>query len=108
MQPAHGTGTGRKSSKPHERKINNKNDIIMFDYGTISSASVSVKSFINGDRVEEECCLFAHRGSGGYIKTKFKSQVGLLQTAHSWANAGVVLDAHVRRRVAFETIKLSG
>ena len=47
MQPAHGTGTGRKSGKRHERKINNKNDIIMFDYGTISSASVSVKSFVS-------------------------------------------------------------
>ena len=32
------------------------------------------------------------------------SQVGLLQTAHSWANAGVLLGARVRRRVAFETI----
>ena len=37
-----------------------------------------------------------------------KSQVGLLRTAHSWANAGVLLGALVRRRVAFETIKLSG
>ena len=36
--------------------------------------------------------------------TCLKSQVGLLQTAHSWANAGVLLGAHVRRRVAFETI----
>ena len=33
-----------------------------------------------------------------------KSQVGLLQTAHSWANAGVLLGARVRRRVAFKTI----
>ena len=34
-------------------------------------------------------------------------QVGLLQTAHSWANAGVLLamlGARVRLRVAFETI----
>ena len=33
-----------------------------------------------------------------------KFQVGLLQTAHSWANAGVLLGARERRRVAFETI----
>ena len=32
------------------------------------------------------------------------SQVGLLITGHSWANAGVLLGARVRRRVAFETI----
>ena len=38
-----------------------------------------------------------------------KSQVVLLQTAHSWANAGVLLGARVHReRVAFETIKVSG
>ncbi len=36
--------------------------------------------------------------------SSLKSQVGLLQTAHSWANAGVLLGARVRRRVAFETI----
>ncbi len=34
------------------------------------------------------------------------SRVGLRQTAHSWANTGVVLGSRVRRRVAFETIKL--
>ncbi len=33
-----------------------------------------------------------------------KSQVDLLQTDHSWANAGILLGARVRRRVAFETI----
>ena len=38
--------------------------------------------------------------------TCLKSRVGLRQTAHSWANAGIVLGARVRRRVAFETIKL--
>ncbi len=38
--------------------------------------------------------------------TCLKSQVGLLQTAHSWANAGVLLGARMHRRVAFETIKL--
>ena len=38
------------------------------------------------------------------LDISLKSQVGLLQTAHSWANAGVLLGAHVRRRVAFETI----
>ena len=38
--------------------------------------------------------------------TCLESQVGLLQTAHSWANAGVLLGPRVRRRVAFETIKL--
>ena len=32
------------------------------------------------------------------------SQVGLLQTANSSANAGVLLGARVRRREAFETI----
>ena len=41
----------------------------------------------------------------GHISySSLKSQVGLLQTAHSWANAGVLLGARVRRRVAFETI----
>ena len=36
-----------------------------------------------------------------------KSQVVLLQTAHSWANAGVLLGARMHReRVAFETIKV--
>ena len=35
-----------------------------------------------------------------------KSKVGLLQTAHSWANTGVLFGALVGRRVAFETIKL--
>ena len=35
-----------------------------------------------------------------------KSQVGLLQTAHYWANAGVLLGAHVRRRVAFEKLTI--
>ena len=42
------------------------------------------------------------------IWTVSSSQVGLHQTAHYWANAGVLLGARVRRRVAFETIKLSG
>ena len=38
-----------------------------------------------------------------------KSQVVLLQTAHSWANAGVLLGARMHReRVAFETIIVSG
>ena len=32
------------------------------------------------------------------------SRVGLLQTAHSWANAGVLLGARVHLRVAFESI----
>ena len=40
---------------------------------------------------------------------ELKSQVVLLQTAHSWANAGVLLGARMHReRVAFETIKVSG
>ena len=38
--------------------------------------------------------------------TCIKSNVGLLQTAHSCANAGVLFGARVGRRVAFETIKL--
>ena len=38
--------------------------------------------------------------------TCIKSKVGLLQTAHSWANAGILFGARVGRRVAFETIKL--
>ena len=38
-----------------------------------------------------------------------KSQVVSLQTAHSWANAGVLLgDACIGSRVAFEAIKLLG
>ena len=43
--------------------------------------------------------IAVHSGSNS-----LKSQVGLLQTAHSWANAGVLLGARVRWRVAFETI----
>ena len=39
-------------------------------------------------------------------KPRTVSQVVLLQTAHSWANAGVLLGARIRRRIAFETIKL--
>ena len=39
----------------------------------------------------------------GHISySSLKSQVGLLQTAHSWANA--LLGARVRLRVAVETI----
>ena len=38
--------------------------------------------------------------------TSIKSKVGLLQTAHYWANAGVLFGACVGRRVAFLTIKL--
>ena len=38
--------------------------------------------------------------------TCIKSKVGLLQTAHSWANAGVLFGVRVGRRVAFETNKL--
>ena len=38
--------------------------------------------------------------------TCIKSKVGLVQTAHSWAKAGVLFGARVGRRVAFETIKL--
>ena len=39
--------------------------------------------------------------------TCIKSKVGLLQTAHSWANAEVLFGARVGWRVvAFETIKL--
>ena len=38
--------------------------------------------------------------------TCIKSKVGLLQTAHYWASAGVLFGARVGRRVAFETIKL--
>ena len=42
-------------------------------------------------------------------RIQLKSQVVLLQTAHSWANAGVLLGARMHReRVAFETIKVSG
>ena len=38
-----------------------------------------------------------------------KSQVVSLQTAHSWANAGVLLgDACIGSRVVFEAIKLPG
>ncbi len=38
-----------------------------------------------------------------------KSEVVSLQTAHSWANAGVLLgDACIGSRVAFEAIKLLG
>ena len=38
--------------------------------------------------------------------TCIKYKVGFLQTAYSWANAGILFGARVGRRVAFETIKL--
>ena len=41
--------------------------------------------------------------------SSLKSQVVSLQTAHSWANAGVLLgDACIGSRVVFEAIKLLG
>ena len=41
--------------------------------------------------------------------SSLKSQVVSLQTAHSWANAGVLLgDACIGSRLAFEAIKLLG
>ena len=43
--------------------------------------------------------LHACRTKPGLLQT-----VSLLQTAHSWANTGVLLDARVRLKVAFETI----
>ena len=46
-----------------------------------------------------------------YVKDaqSLKSQVVSLQTAHSWANAGVLLgDACIGSRVVFEAIKLLG
>ena len=51
--------------------------------------------------------MFACRQRCIFVRAGFalKSHVGFLQTAHSWANAGVLLGARVRRRVAFETIK---
>ena len=48
------------------------------------------------------CCIPAAYA----LSTCIKYKVGLLQTAHSWANAGVLFGARVGRRVAFETIKL--
>ena len=38
------------------------------------------------------------------MATKIWSQVGLHQTAHSWATAGVLLGVRMRHGVAFETI----
>ena len=45
-----------------------------------------------------------------HLQTYFflKSQVGLLQTAHSWANAGVFVGWAHASGVAVETINLSG
>ena len=44
-----------------------------------------------------------------HSRTTLKSQVVSLQTAHSWANAGVLLgDACIGSGVAFEAIKLLG
>ena len=43
------------------------------------------------------------------VFSSLKSQVVSLQTAHSWANAGVLLgDACIGSGVAFEAIKLLG
>ncbi len=39
-----------------------------------------------------------------HLETTKGTRVGLLQTAHSWADAGVLLGGRVRRRIAFETI----
>ena len=46
--------------------------------GSLSSLSTSASRSLLGCRFcrnneEEECCLFDHRGSGGYIKTQCKS-----------------------------------
>ena len=45
----------------------------------------------------------------GSVFSSLRSQVVSLQTAHSWANAGVLLgDACIGSGVAFEAIKLLG
>ena len=47
------------------------------------------------------CRHIAHRMMNGrLLNFACMSQVGLFQTAHSWANARVLLGARVRRRVA--------
>ena len=52
------------------------------------------------------CCDWNYNNGGGGI---LKSQVVSLQTAHSWANAGVLLgDACIGSGVAFEAIQLLG
>ena len=53
-------------------------------------------------RFKDEFAVYPRAVNVTFIKYK----VGLLQTAHSRANAGVVFGARVGRRVAFETIKL--
>ncbi len=47
-------------------------------------------------------------GSINCDDNNLKSQVGLLQTAHSWANAGIFLGGRIGRGIAFATINLSG
>ena len=47
-------------------------------------------------------------GSINSDDSNLKSQVGLLQTAHSWANAGILLGGRIGRGIAFATINLSG
>ena len=52
-------------------------------------------------------------GGGWRVNTKrahraSKYQVGSLQTAHAWANAGILLGGRMRRGVAFGTIDMSG
>ena len=73
---------------------------------TVSEANYTVPSY-RGLRFKDE---FATRYLRRAVNvTCIKSKVGLLQTAHYWANAGlpgVLFGARVGRRVAFETIKL--
>ena len=56
-------------------------------------------------RFKDEFAVYNSRCLRAVNVTCINSKVGLLQTAHSWANAGVLFGAPVGRRVAFETIK---
>ena len=67
---------------------------------TVSEANHTVRSYTLKTSLLYTRCLCAVNVAC------LKSQVGLLQTVHSWANAGVLLGARMGRRVAFETIKL--
>ncbi len=67
---------------------------------TVSEANHTVRSYTLKTSLLYTRCLRAVNF------TCLKSRVGLRQTVHYWANAGVLFGARVGRRVAFETIKL--
>ena len=70
---------------------------------TVSEANYTVPSYTFQRRV---CCIPAAYALSMSRASSLKLVYGLLQTANSWANAGVLFGARVGRMIAFESIKL--